>query len=146
MLLFAAALLCIFSLNVFASSKAGMPSPKRRGVIDDVRDKVEDAIDKTDKDPLQNPTTPMPMAPGETTPEGNNGANGTTQTQEVVTTDTSAVDTTKTTDKTTTSSVTTTNKVEDTAEKTSFNWWGIVIAVVIAAAVVILIIALLPKR
>ena len=140
------ALLFTLGTEIFASQMVLIPTNKRNGMMDRIRDKVEEgARDIGDA-----------LTPGTT----EQGANGTTQNGGDTTsmspgaeTSTGAADPATSNAPTTTSpsttrdeATTTKEDVNDAENSKGFNWWGVLIAVAIAAAVVILIIALLPKK
>jgi len=140
------ALLFTLGTEMFASQIGYVPTNKRNGMMDRIRDKVEEgARDIGDA-----------LTPG-TTEQGTNGTtqNGSDTTSTAVGSDTStgAADPLTSNDPAITSPSTTMDETTTTAEDVNdaedgkgFNWWGVLIAVAIAAAVVILIIALLPKK
>lgn len=130
------ALLFTLGTEIFASQMVLVPTSKRNGMMDKIRDKVEQGV-RDIEDGLTTSTVG-----GETT----SVTPGAQTSSDVA--DPATSTTPETTKPSTTKDETTTTKedVKDTENSKGFNWWGVLIAVAIAAAVVILIIALLPKK
>ena len=130
------ALLFTLGTEIFASQMAVIPTNKRNGMMDKIRDKVEQGV----RDIEDGMTTTQNG--GETT----SITPGAQTSSDIADPATSTLP--ETTKPSTTKDETTTTKedVNNTDNSKGFNWWGVLIAVAIAAAVVILIIALLPKK
>lgn len=147
------ALLFVSGTHIFASHVGAVPMTRRNGMMDRIRDRVENGAGDRDNDGNPNlidPDLHDNQNEGDVTTD-NNG----TSTAPIQGTDsaTGGADPLTSNDPMTTNPETTkaetTTKADDGVlddEKGGFNWWGIIIAVAIAAAVVILIIALLPKK
>ena len=140
------AMLLTLGTEIFASHAGNIPSSKRNGMMDKIRDKVEQGVRDIEDG----------LTPG-TTDNGNvtdmpNKDDSTSSLPNAENSTGSAEPATSTTPSETSPSTTkteTTTVAEDSTESSDskgFNWLGVLIAVAIAAAVVILIIALLPKK
>lgn len=148
------ALLLVSGTHIFASHVGAVPMTKRNGMMDRIRDRVENGAGDRDNDGNPNlidPDLHDNQNEGDVTTDNNGtstapiqGTDSATGGADPLTSNDPATTTTPETTK-----AETTTKADDGVlddEKGGFNWWGIIIAVAIAAAVVILIIALLPKK
>ncbi len=155
------ALILVSGTQIFASRIDAVPVNKRNGMMDRIREKIEDGVGDSDNDGNPNVTDPDKSentnqgGDNSTGPQngsdsgaGNGSGAGTdsaTGGADPLTSNTPTTTDPQTSNPETTTQAENSDVLED-ENSGGFNWWGILIAVAIAAAVVILIIALLPKK
>ena len=146
------ALLLVSGANIFASNVGALPVARKNGMMDRIREKVEEGVRDNDNDGNPNLTDPNDNGNAATTDNGgtttapNQGTDSQTGSADPATSNDPATTTTPDTTKAETTTQGDNSDVLEDENGGGFNWWGIIIAVAIAAAVVILIIALLPKK